>query len=111
MEVYLKGITEKSLLEWLSSVFESIDGPFDGGAATVYHIKWNGSVIPVILTPNIESQDFTSLWFNSENLPWCDTKEIAHQLSEVFETKVRYEMSGEFLEYYQGQSSITEEWS
>lgn len=72
LEIYVKGNDIESIITWLQSVFEDcqVDSQSKKGAKlTCTH---QGNNVPVVLVSNAGSTGFTSVWFDSRELPWSD---------------------------------------
>jgi hypothetical protein len=110
MTIYINHVDMEYLVEWLKSIFVLIEGPMDGGDGVIYHFSWQDQIVPTSITTEMESSGYTQVWFNTNQLPWQDQLELVKQVSDFFETQVRYDKSNVFYEYFKGQTRVTTEW-
>ncbi|OUS27849.1 hypothetical protein A9Q99_13910 [Gammaproteobacteria bacterium 45_16_T64] len=72
LEIYVEGSDLDAMVLWLQDVFENneIESQSKNGAKLTCH--YNGQPFPIILVKNAGSTGFTSIWFDSRELPWAD---------------------------------------
>ncbi|RKR04453.1 hypothetical protein C7446_1661 [Kushneria sinocarnis] len=89
IEIYLQCHDVGTIAGWLS---EALDGPAEfrpaGRNRWRCHVAGNGATIPVLLIENA-TEDFSSLWFDSDATPWPRDVDCARQASQALNCEVR----------------------
>jgi len=94
MEIYVESAKTETVINWLAKEYD-VSGSIDqAGAADVFSILTEGYKVRVIVTTCIESSVFTSIWFNSEILPWENLEELVLAAEKNFSSRIRYEKPG-----------------
>ncbi|WP_199287812.1 hypothetical protein [Kushneria phosphatilytica] len=89
IEIYLQCHDIDTIARWLS---EALGGPVDfrpaGRNRWRCRISSQDTTIPVLLIDNA-TEDFASLWFDSDATPWPRDVDCARQASQALNCKVR----------------------
>ncbi|PCJ31196.1 MAG: hypothetical protein COA99_17425 [Moraxellaceae bacterium] len=72
LEIYIEGGDIDAMVTWLQSVFEDSDVISQNKSGAKLHCKYQDNEVPIILVKNAGSTGFTSIWFDSRELPWKD---------------------------------------
>ena len=94
MEIFVESATTDTVINWLAKEHE-ISGSIDqAGTVDVFSILTEGAEVRVMVTRCIDSSVFTSIWFNSEILPWENLEELVLAAAKCFSSRIRYEKPG-----------------
>lgn len=92
IEIYLRGIKTSDVEAWLNDTFEQVTalnkkkGMPKG--AHPFSVCWHNQQIKVIAFEDVEP-GFTSVWFDSTNLPWHSDEQCALAAATYFKCRVR----------------------
>jgi hypothetical protein len=81
LEIYVRDLSEKAAVDWLSRVFDGLEQVQDAPIVT-YEGQHEGTTVPIQITEDVKNGPYTSLWFNAPNLPWeagPDCARAAHE--------------------------------
>ena len=90
IEIYLRQADPDAVQRWLSKRFDGVSLqslPNDGGLRG--ELSLNGSRIPVSLFFRSAGKQFSTLWFNSPNVPWADDLACAREAHAELGIEVR----------------------
>ncbi|WP_444898731.1 hypothetical protein ACJJIT_13590 [Microbulbifer sp. SSSA003] len=76
---------------FLKSKFRTVGDIQNSGESIVVLLGGKESNFPVVVTHNIEETNFTSVWFNSADLPWQAIGSLAQDAFENLNSKIRFE--------------------
>jgi len=97
IEIYIEKVSEESIVEWISSLFEGLVEIERDDDSVTYSGKRGKSTIPIQIQKNVEDKDLTGVWFNSERTPWKTDRDCARQAFQVFNQKIQCDPGEEFL--------------
>ena len=106
MEIFIEFATVDSVSEWLKNGCVSVGSAEEAGDSVVITVSYGSTTIPVVVTQSVGDTGFTSIWFNSKNLPWSNLGELVESASGYFSSRIRYEkcdLSPVFYELYNNQ--------
>lgn len=111
MNFFIENPRVEDLLKWISDSFDrNLGRKINENGLFIYHYLYKGRLIPVIFTTNIENTQFMEVWFNASELPWASSKDLAVNVSKELKKTTRYDTHDCFYEYFEGQTTIVEEW-
>lgn len=93
IEIYVADLLIESLETWLVTLFNPITEENCSGRAIKYRTSYQGEEFAIVIVNNA-AHNFSSVWFNSPNLPWTTDIECAKCAYKYFKTEIRCVESG-----------------
>jgi hypothetical protein len=75
-EIYVRGLSEEEAVAWLDDMLEGLEQVREQPIVT-YEGQYDGATVPVQITEHVRDGPYTSLWFNTPNVPWDSVRDCA----------------------------------